>query len=67
MLSPDSGYTIPSEVGDSICPAVLRDHRNYLSKCLEDHAKGEFMHHEDVAYSIEIIKAMDQVIKYFGQ
>jgi hypothetical protein len=67
--------TIPSEVADGITKATLIDYRNYLKSELdqweanpktEDNPTGYWLHPEDVAINLRIIRSMNEVIRYFG-
>jgi hypothetical protein len=57
---------IDYETADRITLLALKDHQAYIKKELKRHKKGEWMHPEDVVYNIELLKALDVVIDYYG-
>jgi hypothetical protein len=59
-------YTIGTETADQIALSVLKEHREYLKKELDDHKNGEWLHPEDVPKNCALIEAMDFIIDYFG-
>lgn len=69
------GLEIPHEVADGIVLASLIDHRKYLQselKAWEKNPKtdinpdGYWLHPEDVVKNTVLIRAMDEIIKYYG-
>jgi len=69
------GYVIPSEVGDGIAVAVLKDYQSYLQGELDawrvnprsdNNPEGVWLHPEDVAGNIRRIDALDLIIRDFG-
>jgi hypothetical protein len=68
--------TLDSEAADRITLLNLKEYRNYLKKELSDWKKnprtetnpdGYWLHPEDVANNIELVEAMNKLIKYFGE
>lgn len=57
---------IDAETGDRITVLTLKEQRSYLKKELVRFKKGEYLHPEDVANNVQLINAMDLVIKHFG-
>jgi hypothetical protein len=66
---------IPFEVADGITKANLIDARDYLQSELdqwqanpktEDNPDGYWLHHDDLAYNMQLIKAMTLIINYYG-
>lgn len=67
--------TIPFEVADGITKANLIDGRNYLQSELdqwhanpktEDNPDGYWLHPEDVVNNMNLIRAMNLLIDYYG-
>lgn len=57
---------IDFETADRITLISLKDQRAYLKKELRQFKKGEYLHPEDVANNMQLIAAMDLIIKYYG-
>ena len=57
---------IDFEIADRITVISLKEQRSYLKKELRQFKKGEYLHPEDVGNNIQIIAAMDLIIKYYG-
>jgi len=57
---------IDFETADRITLISLTDQRAYLKKELRKFKKGEYLHPEDVAHNMQLIAAMDLLIKYYG-
>jgi hypothetical protein len=57
---------IDFETADRITLISLTDQRAYLKKELRNFKKGEYLHPEDVAHNMQLIAAMDLLIKYYG-
>jgi hypothetical protein len=69
------GLQIPFEVADGIVLASLQDHRRYLKTELKNWEKnpktdsnptGVWLHPEDVVKNTVLIRAMTEIIKYYG-
>jgi predicted metal-dependent hydrolase len=69
------GLEIPFEVADGIVLASLQEQRRYLKKELKKWEKnpktdnnptGVWLHPEDVVNNTVLIRAMDEIIKYYG-
>lgn len=59
--------TIPFEVADGIALAVMKEQRAYLQSEINDHyEKGSYLHPEDIGNNMNLIEALDRIIKYFG-
>lgn len=54
------------ETADRITLLSLKDQRAYLKKELAQHKKGEYLHPEDVGHNVQLINAMNLIIKYYG-
>jgi len=70
-----SGFEIPWEVADGIIVAGLKNQREYLNSELEQwkanpktdaNPTGYWLHPDDVAKNILLIRYMDEIIKYYG-
>lgn len=59
--------TIDTEVADRITVLNLKDYRAYLKKELKDYKKGAWLHPEDVTLNIEVIEALNIIIKQYGE
>jgi hypothetical protein len=60
-------YKIDCDVADSICLAVLKDHRDYLQSELDAHKEGAWLHPDDVVKNEKLVKKMTYLIEnYFG-
>jgi len=58
---------LDGETADKITVLNLKDYLKYLRKELKDHnKKGEYMHPDDVAETMELIPALELIIKNFG-
>ena len=57
---------ISGEIADGITAANLEQHRDYLSKELEDYENGHWLHPDDVVMSKQLIQAIDTLLGYFG-
>jgi hypothetical protein len=57
---------IDFETADRITVVSLKDQRSYLKKELQKFKKGEYLHPEDVANNMQLIAAMDLIIKHYG-
>jgi hypothetical protein len=57
---------IDFETADRITVISLKDQRSYLKKELQQFKKGEYLHPEDVAGNMQLIAAMDLIIKHYG-
>ena len=55
------------EAADCITLLNLKDHRGYLKKELKQYKKGGYLHPDDIAKNVELIKATTLIIKYFGE
>ena len=62
----ETGLKIDWETADRITLLNLKEHRDYLTKELEDYIDGHWLHPEDVVNNKEVIKALDRIIVYFG-
>lgn len=63
----DYGYKIDCETADRICLTVLKDHRDYLQKELNNYEQGGYLHPEDVVKNKKLVKKMTYLIdNYFG-
>jgi predicted metal-dependent hydrolase len=69
------GLAIPFEVADGIVLASLQEQRRYLKSELkqweknpktESNPDGYWLHPEDVVKNTVLIRAMDEIIKYYG-
>lgn len=60
-------YKIDGQTADGIALTVLKDHRSYLMKELEDYKNGSWLHPEDVIKNKELIEALNLIIRYFGE
>jgi hypothetical protein len=69
------GLEIPFEIADGIVLASLLDQRKYLKSELKKWEKnpktdsnpdGYWLHPEDVVKNTVLIRAMDEIIKYYG-
>jgi hypothetical protein len=67
---------LDGETADRITVLNLKDYRAYLKKELrewkknprtESNPKGYWLHPEDVAINIQVIEALNLVIKQFGE
>lgn len=67
--------TLDGDAADCITLLNLKEHRGYLKKELSEWKKdprtetnpgGRWMHPEDVANNIELVEAMNKLIKWFG-
>jgi hypothetical protein len=67
--------TIPYEVSDGITLATLKDAREYLQSELdkwnanpktEDNPDGYWLHPDDVVGNMQLIRAMNLLIDYYG-
>lgn len=60
-------YEIDCDVADSICLAVLKDHRDYLQSELDNYESGGYLHEDDVKKNKKLVKKMTYLIdNYFG-
>ena len=66
---------LDGDAADRITLLNLKEHRGYLKKELSDWKKdprtetnpgGYWLHPEDVAKNIELVEAMNKLIKWFG-
>jgi hypothetical protein len=66
---------LDGDTADRITLLNLKEHRGYLKKELSDWKKnprtetnldGYWLHPEDVANNIELVEAMNKLIKWFG-
>ena len=62
----NSGLRISYETADAITLDNLKDAIAYLQRELEEHEEGQWLHPEDVVKNKQLIKAMDEIIAYFG-
>jgi hypothetical protein len=71
----NTGLTIPHEVSDGITLATLIEGRDYLQSELdqwnnnpkdESNPSGYWLHPEDVVNNMNLIRAMNTLIKYYG-
>lgn len=58
---------IDSETADRITVLNLKDYRSYLKKELRDYKKGSWLHPEDVVINMQVIEALNVVIKQYGE
>lgn len=59
--------TIPFEVADGIALAVMKEQRKYLQSEINNHyKKGKWLHPDDIVNNMNLIEALDRIIKYFG-
>ena len=59
--------TIPYEVADGITLATLQDQYKYLMEETRLHVQeGKYLHREDYLHNMELIPALQLLIKYFG-
>lgn len=61
-----NGIELDCETVDRITLIGLKEQRKYLTKELKRHAKGEYLHPEDVVGNQALIAHMDALIKYYG-
>lgn len=66
-MSKTRQLTIDGETADRITVLNLKDYRAYLKKELQDYKRGEWLHPEDVAMNIQVIEALNLVIKQYGE
>ena len=75
MNKKSAGLEIPFEVADGIVLASLQDQRRYLKSELkaweknprtDNNPTGVWLHPEDVVKNTVLIRAMDEIIKYYG-
>jgi len=75
MSKKASGLEIPFEVVDGIVLAALQDQRRHLKKELKTWEKnpktdnnpdGYWLHPVDVVDNTVLIRAIDEIIKYYG-
>lgn len=66
-MSKTRQLTIDGETADRITVLNLKDYRAYLKKELRDYKKGQWLHPEDVAMNIQVIEAINLVIKQYGE
>lgn len=59
--------TIDGEIADRITVLNLKDYRAYLKKELRDYKKGQWLHPEDVVINMQVIEALNLVIKQYGE
>lgn len=59
--------TIDGETADRITVLNLKDYRAYLKKELRDYKKGQWLHPEDVVMNMQVIEAINLVIKQYGE
>ena len=68
--------TLDSEAADRITLLNLKEYRSYLKRELNEWKKnprtetnpgGHWLHPEDVANNIELVEAMNKLIKWFGE
>jgi len=57
---------IDGEIADGITVLNLKEHRDYLSKELEDYENGQWLHPDDVVMSKQTVAAINVVLEYFG-
>lgn len=69
------GIELPIEVADGITVATLKDYRKYLKSELKQWRKnpksetnptGYWLHPEDVATNIQVIDALNLILKQYG-
>jgi len=61
------GLKIPHEIADGITLASLKDQYKYLKEETRLHLEeGKWLHPEDLGRNIQIIKAMELLIPYYG-
>lgn len=59
--------TIPYEVTDGIALATLQNHYSYLMEETRLHVQeGKYLHRDDYLHNMELIPALQLLIKYFG-
>ena len=58
---------IDFETADRITVLCLKEHRGYIQKELRAHKKGARLHPEDLSKDLELVAAMDLLIRYFGE
>ena len=75
MSKKPAGIEIPFEVADGIVVASLQEQRKYLKTELknweknpktDDNPDGYWLHPKDVVNNTVLIRAMDELIKYYG-
>jgi hypothetical protein len=58
---------IPYEIADGITLATLQDQYKYLMEEIRLHVEeGKYLHPEDYLHNMELIPALQLLIKYFG-
>ncbi len=58
---------IPYEIADGIALATLQDQYKYLMEETRLHVQeGKYLHREDYLHNMELIPALQLLIKYFG-
>ncbi len=58
---------IPYEIADGITLATLQDQYKYLMEETRLHVQeGKYLHREDYLHNMELIPALQLLIKYFG-
>ena len=61
------GLVIPFEIADGIALASLKDQYTYLKEETRLHLdEGQWLHPEDLGKNIQIIKALELLIPYYG-
>jgi len=61
------GIEIPSEVAEGITLASLTDHYQYLKEETRLHLEeGQWLHHEDLGKNVQLIRALELLIPYYG-
>lgn len=61
-----TGLALDYETADKITILNLIDARSCLQKELDDYEDGAWLHPEDVAYNLKMVKALSAVIKHYG-
>lgn len=61
------GIEIPFEVAEGITLSSLKDQYKYLKEETRLHLdEGKWLHHEDLGKNIQLIRALELLIPYYG-
>lgn len=66
-MSKTRQLTIDGETADRITVLNLKDYRAYLKKELKEYKQGQWLHPEDVVMNMQVIEALNLVIKQYGE
>lgn len=65
-MSKTRQLAIDTQTADRITVLNLKDYRSYLKKELQNYKAGEWLHPDDVAMNMQVIEAINLVIKQYG-